>query len=270
MKIYIMTDMEGVCGVVNHDDWVTRQGIYYEEGKRLLTAEVNAAIAGFAAAGATEIRVMDGHGYGGINNVLLDRRASYVRGPSPYPDPYPFTLDASFDAMAWVGQHAKAGTEYAHMAHTGWFNVLDYQINGISIGEFGQMAMCGAALGVRSIFGAGDEAFAQEAAALVNGIETVSVKRGFIPGSGDAYNTEGYKERNNGAIHMHPEVACELIRAGAERALRRFTEDREQFALLQLQAPYRREIRYRSDGTKAAYTHYSEHPDSVIDLLNGK
>lgn len=69
MKIYVMTDMEGVCGVVNHDDWVTPQGRYYAEGKRLLTMEVNAAIDGFAAAGATEIVVADGHGYGGIKQL---------------------------------------------------------------------------------------------------------------------------------------------------------------------------------------------------------
>jgi D-aminopeptidase len=156
------------------------------------------------------------------------------------------------------------------MAHTGWFNVIDYTINGTSVGEFGQLALCGASLGIRSIFGAGDEAFAIEAAALVEGIETVSVKRGLMPGSGDEFNTEGYKERNNGAIHLHPETARGRIREGAERAARRFIENREQFALLRAEAPFRREIRFRSDGTKAAYTLRDEHPDSIIRLLGGK
>ncbi|MFC5648189.1 M55 family metallopeptidase [Paenibacillus solisilvae] len=268
MKIFIMTDMEGVCGVASFEEWATPQGRYYEEGKKLLTMEVNAAIDGFFAAGATEVLVMDGHGHGGINNLLLDNRAFYLKGPLP--GPYPFMLDETYDAIAWVGQHAKAGTELAQMAHTGWFNVIDYKINGISVGEFGQIAMCGAALGVRSIFGAGDEAFTKEAAELVPGIETVSVKRGIMPGSGNEYSSEGYQERNNGAIHMHPDKARMFIRQGAELALRKFSENREQFALLKLDPPFTRAITYRTEGRKAAYTIKSEHPSSLIQLLNSK
>lgn len=268
MKIYMMTDMEGVCGVVSHDEWVTPQGRYYEEGKRLLTLEVNAAIEGFAAAGATEFLVVDGHGYGGINNLLLDARAEYTRGP--WPGPYPILLDETFDAMAWIGQHAKASTEYAQMAHTGWFNVVDYTINGVSVGEFGQFAMIGAELGVRSIFGSGDEAFAEEAADLVSGIEVVSVKRGVMPGSGEECTTDQYKDRNNGAVHIHPDVARKRIREGAERALRAFQENKERFELLELKPPYRREIKFRKEEDKEAYAMYSEHPDSVIGLLNAQ
>ncbi len=268
VKIFIMSDMEGVCGVISHDEWVTTQGRYYAEGKELLTLEVNAAIEGFAAAGAMEFLVADGHGYGGINHLMLDKRAQFVRGPLP--GPYPFMLDGTFDAMAWVGQHAKAGTECAQMAHTGWFDVIDYNINGVSVGEFGQMALCGASLGVRSIFGAGDEAFTKEAAELIPGIETVSVKRGILPGSGDECTVDEYKDRNNGAIHIAPEIARERIRQGAERALSRFADNRGQFPLLKFEPPFWREVRYRSGGTNGARTMVSEHPDSVIGLLNGK
>ncbi|NSW89132.1 MAG: M55 family metallopeptidase [Firmicutes bacterium] len=265
MKIFIMTDMEGVCGVLNHDDWVTPAGRYYEEGKKLLTLEVNAAVEGFYAAGATEIYVADGHGYGGITQSLLDNRTMYVRG---FPGPWPFTLTKDFDAVAWVGQHAKAGTEYAHMAHTGWFNVLDYKINGISVGEFGQLAMCAAYLGVRSIFAAGDEAFTKEAAALIKGIETVAVKRGLTPGTGDNYDTEGYRNRNLAAVHFHPEKARELIKEGAERALRRFIENKESFQLLELKPPFRREIEYRPNGSTSSYKAYAEHESNFIKMMN--
>lgn len=44
MKIMIMTDMEGVAGILNHDDWVQPSGRFYEKGIRLLTGEVNAAV----------------------------------------------------------------------------------------------------------------------------------------------------------------------------------------------------------------------------------
>ncbi|MDF2714380.1 MAG: hypothetical protein K0R28_1305 [Paenibacillus sp.] len=266
MKIYIMTDIEGVCGLVNFDDWAIPEGRYYEEGKKLLTMEVNAAIEGFFNAGATEILVVDGHGHGAIHNILLDNRVRYLRGPVP--GPFPFMLDESFDAIAWVGQHAKAGTEFAQMAHTGSFNVIDYKINDVSVGEFGIMALCAGFYGVRAIFGSGDEAFAKEASQLIEGIETVSVKRGTMPGSGDECNSEKYKKRNNGAIHIHPEKARDLIRKGAEHALSRFSKNKEQFPLLTFHAPFRKEITYRSEENKPAYTKRSEYYDNIIHAIN--
>lgn len=265
MKIFIMTDMEGVCGVINHDDWVMPTGRYYEEGKRLLTMEINAAIEGFYEAGATEVYVADGHGAGGINHPLLDKRTMYVRG---FPDPWPFGLNKDFDAVAWIGQHAKAGTEYAHIAHTGWFNVLDYRINGISVGEYGQFAMCAAFLGIRSIFASGDEAFSIEAKNLIEGIETVTVKRGLNPGNGNDCDTEGYRHRNLAAVHYHPEKACELIKAGSKKALNRFREDKNSFQLLDLKPPFRLEVDYRPNGKTPAYKSYAEHPSNLIKMMN--
>ena len=38
-----MTDMEGVAGILNFQDWAFNDGRYYDKGKRLLTEEVNAA-----------------------------------------------------------------------------------------------------------------------------------------------------------------------------------------------------------------------------------
>ena len=266
MKIYIMTDMEGVCGVVSYDDWVTPTGRYYEEGKRLLTLEINAAVEGFIEAGGSEFLVIDGHGYGGVRPELLLSEIQYCSGP--WPGPYPFLLDESFDAMAWVGQHAKAGAECAHLAHTGWFDVKDSIINGISVGEFGVMALAGAELGVRSIFAAGDKAFAMEAAALVSGIETVAVKRGIMPGSGEELHTEAYKERNEGAVHLHPSLARERIREGAARALRRYRDDPAQFELLKPTPPYRYEVLMRGEEKRPAYKRAAEHSDSIVKLLN--
>ncbi|WJH33728.1 M55 family metallopeptidase [Paenibacillus sp. CC-CFT747] len=235
MKIYIMTDMEGVSGVINNKDWCEPGGSYYEEGKELLTQEVNAAVEGFYAAGATEIHVVDGHGWGGVNHLLLDPRVSYLR--YFLRKPYPFYLDSTYSAIAWVGQHAKAGTEYAHLPHTGSYDVLDCTINGLSVGEFGKVALCAAALGIPSIFGSGDEAFVEEARKLTGGIETVSVKQGKVPGSGDDCETDAYRSRNFSAIHLHPAVARARIREGAEKALARFLRDPESFPLLKLAPP---------------------------------
>jgi D-amino peptidase len=177
-------------------------------------------------------------------------------------------LDSSYDAAAWIGQHAKSGTEYAHIAHTGWFNVLDYRINGVSVGEFGHMAMIASFLGVRSIFGSGDEAFTIEAKALSKGIEAVSVKKGLTPGSGDEYDCSGYRNRNLSAAHIHPEKARILIREGAEKALKRLAGDRGSFKLVEIRPPFKREVRYRPDGNIPAYETITEHPSDIIEMMN--
>ncbi len=265
MKIFLMTDLEGVCGVINHDDWVIPSGRYYEEGKKLLTMEVNAAVEGFFSAGASEIVVVDGHGAGGINHILLDNRTMYLRSSV---GPYPFMLDKSYDAIAWVGQHAKAGTEHAHIAHTGWFDVLDYKINGISVGEFGHIAMLAAFLGIKSIFASGDEAFTLEAKALIQGIETVTVKKGLTIGNGDELDCNDYMNKNLSALHLHPEKARELIRKGAHNALSRFVTSSESFTLFPVRPPFRKDVKYRPNGGKPAYEAYAEHPDNLIELMN--
>lgn len=100
MKLYIMTDLEAVAGVLNSADWLDSTGRYYEKAKRLLTEEVNAGIRGFSEGGFHEIVVADGHGHGGIDVELLDKRAMLMRG---WPKkPYPFGLDKTYSAVAFI------------------------------------------------------------------------------------------------------------------------------------------------------------------------
>lgn len=263
MRIYLMTDMEGVAGLLNHDDWCLHQSRYYDLGRELLTQEVNAAVEGFFAGGASEILVADGHGAGGINPLLLDSRVELLRG---FGMGFPFLLDQGYDAIAWVGQHAKAGTPYAHIAHTQWFNYIDVDVNGISIGEFGQMVLCAAELSIPCIFLSGDQAACAEAQQLAPGIETVSVKRGTTAGSGDDLDTRAYMQRNLGAIHIHPERARELIAAGALRAMRNWATRRPMAQLPS--APYTCTVRFRADGDKPAWRAVNQHPTSVRALMN--
>jgi len=265
-RIYIMTDLEGVAGVRDAEQWCGPNGRYYDVGRKLLTLEVNAAVEGFFAGGATEVVVADGHGAGAVNVELLDPRAQLERGwPTGWPGP---SLAAGgFDAVAWVGQHAKAGTEHAHLAHTQGWNYVDLSVNGVSIGEFGQLALCASELGVRSIFASGDKAFSEEAQALVPGIETVWGKRGTTPGRGDELTAEPYGRRNTAAIHLHPEKVRALVRAGAERATRR--AQREQFGLITLKPPFERVGRFRPEKPgQPMLVSRESHPSSVIALMN--
>lgn len=262
-KIYIMTDMEGVAGILNSADWCYSSGRHYELGKELLTREVNAAIEGFAAAGVAEFLVFDGHGNGGINPLILDPRAELLRG---YPAGYPYLLDNSFDAIVWIGQHAMSRTEYAHLAHTGSMAKFEYTVNGIPLGEFGQLAMCASELGVRSIFASGDLAFCNEARQLTPGIEAVEVKRGTRPGRGDECDAAQYAVRNLSAIHLHPDKARGLIRAGAERAVLRARKD--SFGIIPLKPPFEMIKKFRPHDGSPRATLQGAHASSVIALFN--
>jgi D-amino peptidase len=265
-KVYIVTDMEGVAGVRDAEQWCVPGGRYYDLGRKLLTLEVSAVVDGFFAGGATEVVVTDGHGASGVDIEYLDSRAQLERGwPSGWPGPS--LLNGHFDGVAWVGQHAKAGTEHAHLAHTQGWNYVDLCINGVSIGEFGQLAMCASELGVRSIFASGDKAFTEEAQALVPGIETVCGKRGTTPGRGDELTAEPYGRRNTAAVHLHPVKVRELIRAGAERAMRR--AQAENFGLIPLKPPFERVARFRpAQAGQPLLIARESHPSSVIALMN--
>ena len=219
MRIYLMTDLEGVAGVQNFELWTRPGCLFYLLARQLLTQEVNAAIEGFFAGGADSILVADGHGPGAVDVADLDPRVEYMRG---WPASWPLGLEeGGYDFVAVVGQHAKSRTPLSNMTHTQGSGYLELSINGTAIGEFGQLAMCASQLGVRTIFASGEKALAEEAQALVPGIETVWVKRGTRPGRGDECTEEEYRQRNGSAVHLHPQRARELIREGAERAIRR-------------------------------------------------
>lgn len=268
MKLFIMTDLEGVAGVLNGRDYLYPTGRYYDKAKRLLTEEVNAAVDGFFAGGFTEVLVCDGHGAGAMDPELLDERACLQRGwPRPI---YPFGLDHSFHAMAYVGQHAKAGTPYSHLTHTGWWNVQDQQINGLSIGEYGEGALCAGEVGVPLIFAAGEEALCREAKALTPWVYTAAVLRGLVGDTGDGLSMEQYEVFHEAAVHLQPARACASIRQEAERAARAFAADRSAFSPLRcLQPPYRlrRVLRDRKDTPgKVVETQ----ADTIIGLFNSR
>ena len=75
MKVFIISDMEGVAGIVKWQQTSGGDGAAYQEGRRLYTEEMNAAVRGARAAGATEVVVMDCHGAGkgwSFNSLVPD------------------------------------------------------------------------------------------------------------------------------------------------------------------------------------------------------
>lgn len=262
-RIYIMTDLEGVAGVLDSENWCNEESRYKPMAREFLTEEVNAAADGFFRGGAKEIIVADGHGSGGINPKLLDPRLELMRGWGG--KVWPFGLDEGWEALAHVGQHAKARTECAHLAHTQGMGYLDLSVNGVSIGEFGQLVMCASQLGVPAIFGSGDLAFTIEAQTLVPGIETVAVKRGTSPGRGDDLDADQYRRKNYPAIHKQPRRACEMIREGAMRAIARAR--REDSGIVKLKPPFRRVGIFRQTADQPRTYSIETHPNDVIALM---
>ncbi|OGV67222.1 MAG: hypothetical protein A3K19_26265 [Lentisphaerae bacterium RIFOXYB12_FULL_65_16] len=267
MKIMIMTDMEGVSGVLNHGDWVLPSGRFYDKGVRLLTEEVNAAVAGLFDGGATEVVVVDGHGAGGIDPELLDERAWLSRGAGPKPEPW--GLSPNYAGLAYVGQHAKAGTPYSHITHTQWFNYIDLAVNGISIGEYGQMALSAMEYGVPTILACGEKAFAAEAEALTPGVVSVWTKQGLLPDDGmEHLDTDAYRKAKLSAVHMSPRRARQLIREGAREAMRKLRENRSAFRYPSIQPPYVRTARFRKFGDTPPWQARDTHPTSLVELIN--
>ncbi|MBN1809169.1 MAG: M55 family metallopeptidase [Planctomycetes bacterium] len=248
MKVCMCTDMEGVAGVLDWDQWCRPEGMYRTEGAELLCGEINAAVEGLFAGGADAVTVVLGHGVLKVDPRLLDRRVETATGPLSAPaGPL-----KDHDVLVFVGQHAKAGSDRAHMAHTGWFNHIDYRINGLSVGEFGQLVLMASEMNVRTVFATGDEAFEREAEALVPGIATAAVKRGLNRSRDDEadIDTMTYKARNLDAVHRHPETARQMIREAAEGALRSVdarTAADPDFGLVRLKPPYVREIAFRDN-----------------------
>lgn len=203
MNVYVMTDMEGVSGIVNVAQ-VQRGDAAYEEGRRYLAGDVNAAVAGAFDAGARRVVVADGHG-GGFNFPLdrMDVRADYER-PCTGRNRQP-SMGADFDALVAIGMHAKSGTPKAFLEHTqssqNWHR---YLINGVEYGEIAQDAFYAGAFGVPLVFVAGDLAAANEAQQLIPGIETVAVK--------EAIGREWCRSHA-------PEEAQRLIRRGVKNGL---------------------------------------------------
>jgi D-amino peptidase len=270
MNVYICTDLEAVAGVIDSLNWCYPEGRYFDAAKELLTLETNSAIEGFLAAGAKRIVVCDGHGWGGLDPLKLHPCAKLLAGSFGYVG-YPLGLDDSFDVFAWVGQHAMAGTPFGHLAHTGSYNVLESTINGQPIGEIGQFAYVAAELGVRLIFLSGDRAAGAEAAALIPGIETVSVKEGLSAFQGLELTTEEAQKAFTAARHLSPQAARERIREGAERALHRAKEDPDMGRLKPLPPPYAlKSVHRRGSNGEPGKVYIRSHPDSFIGVMNAQ
>jgi D-amino peptidase len=206
VKVFISFDMEGVAGIV---DWsqCRAPGQPYEEGRALLLGEVNAAIDGALAGGATEIVCNDSHGaMNNLNPADLHGRAAYIAGRHK-PRYMMEGLDDSFDAVFFVGYHGSISGEPSVLSHTYNPSVISrVTLGGVPVGESGINALVALGHGVPIALITGDQVTMAEAEPFAKQAERVVVK-----GSITRF----------AAAQVHPEEAREMIYAGAEAAIRR-------------------------------------------------
>jgi len=177
VRLLVAADMEGISGVVDWDH-VNPEHKEYARFRKLMTAEVNAAVRGVCDAGAETVLVADGHAHG--RNILiedLDPRAQLHTG-SPSPLAMVAGVENDVDGALFIGYHARAGTEKAILDHT-WSSqrVANLWLNGDLIGETGlNAALCGH-FDVPVLMVSGDRAVCEEARDLLGDIETVAVQK---------------------------------------------------------------------------------------------
>ncbi len=203
MRVFVSADMEGVTGVTHPQDVIPGRP-QYERFRRFLTADVNAAIGGAAAAGAKEFLVNEAHD--GMRNVLieeLDERAELIVGSRK-----PLSMMQGFeeaDVAFFVGYHARAGAEGV-LSHT--FNtpiaVSSVELNGEPCSEARMNATLAGASGIPVGLVTGDDLTCAEAESLYTGVRTARVKTAV-----DRYT----------ARCLHPNVALGRLRESAGAAI---------------------------------------------------
>jgi D-amino peptidase len=203
-RVFISVDMEGISGIV-HGSETGRDKGEYEKGRRLMVADVNAAIEGVLSVADAEVVVSDGHG--SMRNIVpeeLHEAAVLVRG-SPKPLTQMSGIDDSFDAALFVGYHSRKGTKHGILSHTiSGRTIESITINGMEVGETGINGGIAGYYGVPLIFVSGDKAVAEEARELNPGIKTVAVKEAVS---------------RTAAKVLNPKKARELITKGVKEAL---------------------------------------------------
>jgi len=260
LKIFISVDMEGISGVVNWED-VSRDGKDYNLFRTIMTEETNAAIEGAIAGGAGEIIVRDSHG--SARNILpdkLDKRAKLLRDWSGGFKGMMEGIDESFDAVIFIGYHAKAGTADATLDHTmSSSKINDMSVNNVSLPEAGINALIAGHYNVPVAFVAGDLGICKQVKKLFGEVATIATKEGI----------------GNAALCLHPEVAHNKIREGVKVSLQNLGK----YKPYKLSPPYTMVLRLFKEEWVNAGSYFpgvkrtgdwelSYKSDNIIDIIN--
>lgn len=206
MKILIAADMEGITGVTAWDQ-VTPGHPEYARFRKLMTADMNAAIRGAHEAGADQIVVSDGHWNG--SNILIEELNPLARLNSGSPSPMSMMqgIDSGVDGVFFIGYHARHGSQDAVLDHT-WSStcVSNVWLNDMLAGEYTLNAALAGHFGVPVIMVSGDQTACAQMVEQLGALETAVTKQ-----ASGRYSAEC----------LAPEVTAKLIHDAARRAVER-------------------------------------------------
>jgi D-amino peptidase len=116
MKILIAADMEGISGITRWEETDPTHNEYVRF-RKIMTSEVNEAIAGAREAGAEDLVVVDGHGDG--TNILIEELDPGAKLNSGGSSPLSMMqgVDSDTAGIIFIGYHARGGSENAVLAH---------------------------------------------------------------------------------------------------------------------------------------------------------
>jgi D-amino peptidase len=225
MKIFITADIEGITGT-SHWDETGKNKPEYPEFQEQMTAEVVAACEGALNAGATEIWVKDAHG--SARNLIaakLPREVRLLRGWSGHPYMMMDGIDSSFQAAMMIGYHSRAGSDANPLSHTISGADSYVKINDRFASEFLMNSYTAGLVKVPVVFVSGDAGLCEDATSFIPALGSVAVKQGL----------------GNLTNNIHPQLSVELIRKGAEKAIK------GNLALCQVKMPdhFTVEMRYK-------------------------
>lgn len=239
LKVYISADMEGVVGTVTGDQLGPR-GFEYGRYRAFMTGEALAAVEAAKKAGATEILVSDSHGNG--ENLLIEKFPKDVRIIRSWPRRLSMMagIDASFDAVVFIGYHASTTNTRGVRAHTfSSARLTRVTLNGIPVTEGAFNAAIAGHFGVPVVMISGDDAVIEEVRSLIGNIEGAETKKYL-----------GFHAANT----LTPEASYELIRQKVAVALGRLQD----FKPYVLETPITLEVGFK---------HYR--PVEVLEYLKG-
>ncbi len=230
MKILIACDMEGITGITNWDQ-VTPGHVEYGRFRRLMTADVNAAVRGGFDGGADEVVIADGHWHG--SNILVEELDPRARLNSGTDAPFSMVegIDQAVDGVIFIGYHARHGSSQAILDHT-WSSscVQNLWLNGELAGEYTLNAALAGHFGAPVLLASGDQTMCAQVAAFLPGITTVVVKRATSRFSAEC---------------LPPVVTGEMIEQGVRAAVQKLKRNAGPAPYL-LQAPMKVEVEFKS------------------------
>jgi D-amino peptidase len=208
-KVFMITDLEGVDGIFSKElQCIPFESPRFEESRKLLTGEINAAVDGLLEGGASHVVVWDGHDSSRTLSALdIHPKAMLLIGEPASPT---LELDSSYSAVVFIGQHAMSGAEKGVLSHSySAEGIRNIWVNSKPVGEIGARVMLAGAFGIPVIMLSGDTAACREIHELMPQAECAEVKSGVS---------------RTAALSLSHRAAIALIREKTRRAMERLTE----------------------------------------------